>query len=60
MTGLLRAPLSGGTGIFLDWVIVEIGNGTNWYTVFYWGDNIADTNSNMNFNLCPTHKSRRR
>jgi len=42
------APLG---GIFLDWVIVEIGDGTNWYTVFYWGNNIADTNSNMNFNI---------
>ena len=42
-----------GNGIFLDWVIVEIGDGTNWYTVFYWGDNIADTNSNMDFNRLP-------
>jgi hypothetical protein len=46
-------PAPGGTGIFLDWVIVEIGDGTNWYTVFYWGDNIADTNSNMDFNSLP-------
>ncbi len=46
-------PAPGGTGIFLDWVIVEIGDGTNWYTVFYWGDNIADTNSNMDFNRLP-------
>lgn len=38
-------------GIFLDWVIVEIGDGSNWYTVFYWGNNIADTNSNMDFNI---------
>ena len=40
-----------GSGIFLDWVIVEIGDGTNWYTVFYWGDDLADTNSNMDFNI---------
>jgi hypothetical protein len=46
-------PAPGGTGIFLDWVIVEIGDGTNWYTVFYWGNNVADTNSNMDFNLLP-------
>ena len=46
-------PAPGGTGIFLDWIIVEISDGTNWYTVFYWGDNIADTNSNMDFNLLP-------
>lgn len=43
----------GGTGVFLDWVIIEIGDGTNWYTVFNWGDNLADTNSNMDFNLLP-------
>jgi hypothetical protein len=43
----------GGNGIFLDWMIVQIGDGTNWYTVFNWGDNIADTNSNMNFNILP-------
>ena len=46
-------PAPGGTGIFLDWVIVEIGDGINGDTVFYWGDNIADTNSNMNFNVLP-------
>jgi hypothetical protein len=44
-------PAPGGGGIFLDWVIVEIGDGTNWYTVFYWGNNVADTNSNMDFNI---------
>ena len=46
-------PSPGGTGIFLDWVILEIGDGTNWYTVFNWGNNIADTNSNMDFNILP-------
>ena len=50
---IMSVPRRGGTGIFLDWVIVEIGDGTNWYTVFYWGDNIADTNSNMDFNRLP-------
>lgn len=43
----------GGTGVFLDWVIIEIGDGTNWYTVFNWGNNVADTNSNMDFNILP-------
>ena len=43
----------GGTGVFLDWIIIEIGDGTNWYTVFNWGNNIADTNSNMDFNILP-------
>ena len=46
-------PAPSGTGIFLDWIIVEIGDGVNWYTVFYWGNNIADTNSNMDFNILP-------
>jgi hypothetical protein len=34
-------------------MIVQIGDGTNWYTVFNWGNNIADTNSNMDFNILP-------
>jgi hypothetical protein len=41
------------TGILLDWVIVQISDGTNWYTIFNWGDNIADVNTNMNFNILP-------
>lgn len=32
---------------------MQVGDGTNWYTVFNWGDNIADANSNMNFNILP-------
>jgi uncharacterized repeat protein (TIGR01451 family) len=42
-----------GSGVALDWMIVQIGDGQNWYTVFYWGDNNADTNANMNFNILP-------
>jgi len=38
------------SGILMDWVIVEISDGANWYTVFNWYDDLADTNSNMNFN----------
>jgi hypothetical protein len=40
-----------GSGVFLDWVIVEISDGNKWYTVFDWGNNIADTNTNMDFNI---------
>ena len=40
-----------GSGVFLDWVVVEISDGNNWYTVFDWGNNIADTNTNMDFNI---------
>jgi hypothetical protein len=46
-------PAPSGNGIFLDWVIVEISDGYTWYTVFNWGNNIADTNSNMDFNILP-------
>ena len=38
-------------GVLLDWVRIEIGDGTNWYTVFYWGDEIRDTNTNMDYTL---------
>lgn len=41
------------SGILMDWVIIEVGDGSTWYTVFYWGNDIADANSNMNFNLLP-------
>jgi hypothetical protein len=42
-----------GSGIWLDWVTVEISDGRNWYTVFNWGNNIADSNTNMDFNYLP-------
>jgi hypothetical protein len=39
-------PITG--GIQLDWVVVEISeDGTTWYEVFDWGDNITDTNTNV-------------
>lgn len=39
-------------GIALDNVIVEIStDGSAWLPVFYWGDGIADTNTNVNINL---------
>lgn len=34
-------------GIWLDWIIIEISDGSNWYTIFNWGDNISDTNTNV-------------
>ncbi len=42
-----------GSGIWLDWVTIEISDGRNWYTVFNWGNNIADGNTNMDFNNLP-------
>ena len=43
---------NGGT-VFMDWIEIQVGDGSNWYTVFYWGDNVADTSSNINFNNFP-------
>jgi uncharacterized repeat protein (TIGR01451 family) len=39
------------TGIAMDVVALEIGDGSSWYTVFYWGNNVADTNSTMDFSV---------
>lgn len=38
-------------GIWLDWIIIEISDGSNWYTVFNWGNNISDTNTNVAHSL---------
>jgi uncharacterized repeat protein (TIGR01451 family) len=48
---LVYYELANGGGIQMDLVVLEIGNGTNWYTVFYWGDDVADTNSNLDSDL---------
>jgi hypothetical protein len=35
-------------GILLDLVVVEVSNdGVNWHQVFYWGDGVPDTNTNV-------------
>lgn len=42
--------LNAGSGtIAMDRIIVEVGttNGGPWLPVFYWGDNVPDTNSNV-------------
>lgn len=44
---LVYYELANGAGIDMDLVALEIGDGNNWYTVFYWGDDVADTNSNL-------------
>ena len=39
------------TTVLMDWVRVEISTDkATWYTVFLWGDNVADTNTNVNIN----------
>lgn len=46
-----------GSGIDMDRVIIEISDGTNWYPIFNWGNEIADTNSNFNVDLIGTGES---
>ena len=36
-------------GIWLDWIVIEISDGSNWYVVFNWGDNFRDTNTNVDY-----------
>ena len=36
-----------GSGIWLDWVIIQISDGYNWYTIFNWGDNFEDANTSL-------------
>jgi hypothetical protein len=31
----------------MDQVIIEIGDGSNWYIVLYWGDGFSDANTNI-------------
>ena len=40
---------TGPTFIYMDWVIVQVAQSFNgpWYTVFYWGDNIVDSNTSL-------------
>jgi uncharacterized repeat protein (TIGR01451 family) len=38
---------STGSGILMDWVIIEISDGHNWYTVLNWGNGSPDNNTNI-------------
>ncbi len=33
--------------VLLDWVVIEISDGHNWYTVYNWGNGVSDTNTNV-------------
>ncbi len=37
--------------ISMDWITLQIGNGSNWYTVLNWGDGIPDANTNISIPL---------
>ena len=40
-------------GILLDWVVVQISDGTTWYTIFNWGDELPDANTNVDYRILP-------
>jgi uncharacterized repeat protein (TIGR01451 family) len=44
---LVYYELANNSGIFMDHVIVQIGDGSNWYTIMNWGDGISDTNTGI-------------
>jgi uncharacterized repeat protein (TIGR01451 family) len=48
---LVMYEFPNGSGIAMDLLILQISDGSNWYTVFNWGDNVADTNSNLDISL---------
>jgi hypothetical protein len=41
--------MNAGGNILLDWVVVQVGTSPSgpWFTVFYWGDGILDSNTNI-------------
>jgi hypothetical protein len=48
---LIYYELPMGIGIQMDHVILQISDGYNWYTILNWGDNVADTNTNLDINI---------
>ncbi len=38
----------------MDIVILQIGNGANWYTILIWGDGFSDANTDINPADCPS------
>lgn len=41
-------PQGDNPGIWMDSVILQLGDGRNWYTILNWGDDRVDTNASMN------------
>jgi hypothetical protein len=41
-------PQGDNPGIWMDSVILQLGDGRNWYTILNWGDNIVDWDASMN------------
>jgi len=45
-----------GSGVLLDWMLVEVSqDGSNWSQVFYWGDELRDTNTNVDYLNLPNY-----
>ncbi len=44
---LVYYELPNGCGITMDWVEIQVGDGSNWYSAFFWGDGSVDSNSNI-------------
>ena len=41
-----------GTQVMMDWVFIEVSDNHNdWFPIFFWGDNNADINTNVNINV---------
>lgn len=52
---LIYQPIySGGLTVDMDLVILQVGDGRNWYTVFDWGDGSPDINSDIPYSLNST------
>lgn len=44
---LIYYELPAGIGINMDVVILQVGNGSNWYTILNWGDGSSNTGTNI-------------
>ena len=55
---LVYYELPNGCGIAMDWVILQVGDGTNWYTVLNWGDGIVDSNTSITSQGLPESDNR--
>ena len=43
-----------GSGVLLDWMIVEVSqDGVNWSQIFNWGDELPDSNTNVDYTQLP-------
>ena len=48
---IVMYELANGSGIAMDLITLQIGDGSNWYTVFNWGDNVPDRNTNLDIGV---------